>query len=263
VDEEFLQTMKIPVVRGRNLRRGETRVAVVSDSLARAAWPGQDPLGKKYPLGDGYTVVGIAGNAHMIKIEDSDSMEVYLPVETESVAGLCVIAKTAGRPEDLASSAVIAARSIDPEIFPDVQLLKNRFRKKLERAEYSALATSVLGGVAHLLACLGIVGVVAFAVAQRTREIGIRLALGAKAPQILISLLRQFSLPVIVGLAMGIGGAAALARVLRGSLYGISHLDPLAYASAIAVFLVTVAVAALLPARRALRIDPWRALRHE
>jgi ABC-type antimicrobial peptide transport system permease subunit len=152
---------------------------------------------------------------------------------------------------------------VDAEAIPDVQLLSTAFRTRLEGAEYSAWAVSVLGFIAHLLACLGIAGVVAYAVSQRTKEIGIRMALGAQASHVLSVVLRQFSRPVVAGLIVGLAGAAALSQVLRGRLYGISNFDPATYLIAIAVFLVTVTIAALLPARRALRIDPLRALRHE
>src|ERR1039457_6146073 len=145
--------MKVPLLRGRNLMRGETHAVVVSESLARGVWPGQDPVGQK-----------------------------------------------------------------------------------LRDAESSALAVSVLGSIADLLACLGIVGVVAYAVSQRTREIGIRMALGARPSHILSVVLRQFSRSVVAGLLVGVAGAAALSGLLRGQLYGISNLDPMAYLGAIGVF---------------------------
>ena len=122
---------------------------------------------------------------------------------------------------------------------------------------------SLLGFIAQLLACLGILGVVSYGVSQRTKEIGIRMALGAKPSHVLSIVLRQFSLPVVLGLLAGVTGAAALSQFLRGILYGISNLDPITYLGAIVVFLITVVLAALLPARRALRIDPLRALRYE
>jgi ABC-type antimicrobial peptide transport system permease subunit len=174
-----------------------------------------------------------------------------------------VLVKTAGLPQDLAKASVIAARGLDPNTFPTVELLSSSYRSNLQGAEYSALAVSALGSIAQLLACFGIVGVVSYAVTQRTREIGIRMALGAKPAHVLSVVLRHLSAPVLAGLVAGVAGAAGLSQFLRGRLYGISNLDPAAYLAAIAVFAVTVAVAAVLPAQRALRIDPLRALRHE
>jgi predicted permease len=263
VDPQFFQTMKIPLLRGRNLMRGDTHAILISESLARSAWPGQDPLGKKFTMGEDYTVVGVAGSARLVKLEDSDSVEVYFLLGMADLPSTSVLVKTSASPEQLARSAASTTKAIDPDTIPEVQLLKAGFQRKLRGAETSALAISVLGFTALLLACFGIVGLVIYSVSQRTREIGIRMALGAKPAHVLSVVLRQFSLPVAAGLLVGVGGAAMLSQVLRRELYGISNLDPVAYLTAMGVFVVTVAVAALLPARRALRVDPIRALRYE
>jgi predicted permease len=263
VDPQFFQTMQIPLLRGRNLMPGEPRAVIVSASLARGVWPSQDPLGKKFSLGEDYTIVGVAGAARLVKLEDSDSVEVYFPLAQADLPAASVLVRASAAPEDLARAVAATAKSVDPNTFPEVELMKTGFRQKLRGAEYSALTVSVLGSVADLLACLGIVGVVAYAVSQRTREIGIRMALGARPAHILSVVLRQFSRPVAAGLLVGVVAATALSRLLRGQLYGIGNLDPTAYLGAIGIFAVTVAVAALWPARRALRVDPMRALRHE
>ena len=158
VDTRFFETMKIPLLRGRNLKPGDTHVAVISESMARLAWPGQDALGKTFTLGQPYTVVGICGSVRLAKFGDSDSVQAYLPVEPGDQTALNILVRTAASPQDLARAAVAAARAMDAETFPDVQLLSTAFRTRLEGAEYSAWAVSVLGFIAHLLACLGIVG---------------------------------------------------------------------------------------------------------
>jgi ABC-type antimicrobial peptide transport system permease subunit len=156
-----------------------------------------------------------------------------------------------------------AAKTIDPGLFPDLQLMRTAFRRKVETSEYAALSASLLGLVALLIACIGVAGMVAYAVSQRTQEIGVRMALGAPPGHVLSSVLRQLRGPVVAGLLGGIGGGMALSKVLRGVLYGVSNVDPAAYVAAILVFGGAMALAAVLPARRALCVDPMLALRHE
>ncbi len=242
---------------------GDTQVIVIGESLAHAVWPGVDPLGRKFTMGADYTVVGVAGSARLTNVQDSDSVEVYLPVELGDLPSLFVLVKASALPEDMLRPAALIAKSIDPAILPEIQMMKTSFRQKLHGAEYSALSVSLLEVVAQLLACLGIVGLVAYAVSQRTKEIGIRMALGANPSHVLTVVLRQFSRPVFAGLLVGVGGAVALSELLRGVLYGVSNLDPIAYLGSIGIFSVTVVVAAVLPARRALRVDPMRALRYD
>jgi ABC-type antimicrobial peptide transport system permease subunit len=176
---------------------------------------------------------------------------------------MSILVKTSGPPEGLLRFVASIAKTIDPKIFPEVEMMKISFRRKLEGTEYSALAVGVLGSVALLLACIGVVGLVAYAVSQRTKEIGIRMALGAKPSHVLSVVLSQLSRPLAIGLLTGVGGAAALSQILRRELFGISNLDPISYVAAIGLFAVTVTVAALLPARRALQVDPMLALRQD
>jgi len=260
VDPHFLQTMTIPMLRGRNLTPGDSRSVVVSQSLALLHWPGEDALGKQF---DNHTVVGVSGSARLVALQDPDAVEAYYLVEAGDLPSMVVLVKTSGSPEGTVPVMSSVARSIDPKVFPQVQLLKTSFRKRVKDAELSAMAVSVLGVSALLLACIGIVGLVAFTVSQRTKEIGIRMALGAKASHVLSIVLQQLSRPIIAGVLAGIVLAAGLSQILRRELYGISNLDPIAYLAAIGVFVLTAALTALWPARRALRVDPLQALRHE
>jgi predicted permease len=260
VDPAFLSTMSIPLLRGRNLARGDTRAVVVSDSLARLAWPGEDPLGKHIAEN---TVVGVSGSARVVALEDPDAVEIYRPIEPSDFPSMMVLVRTSGEPEGIAPVLASTARAIDRRVFPQVELLSERFRGKLREAEYTAVGVTLLGGSALLLACLGIVGLVAYAVTQRTKEIGIRMALGAQPRDVVTSILRQFARPVFGGLVLGVGGAAVISQLLRRELFGISHLDPVAYLSVVGLFLVVVILAGMAPARRALRIDPLQALRRE
>jgi FtsX-like permease family len=266
VDPPFFQTMHIPLLRGRNLMPGDSNAIIVSESLARLQWPAEDPLGKSFRTGTSgptFNVVGVVGSARLVSPEDSDAVEIYQLPDASILPAMVVLVRTSAPSEGLISAVASVAKSIDPQLFPEVQLMRTSFQAKVRSAEYTALAVSLLGFVALLLACVGVIGLVAYAVSQRTKEIGIRMALGAKPSHILSVVLREFSRPVIVGLLAGIGGAAALSQILRRLLYGVSNLDPIAYLAAIAVFVVTVALAALWPARRALSVDPMRALRQD
>ncbi len=262
VDPPFFQTMAIPVLRGRALERSDTREIVVSESLARAQWPGENPIGKQFSDAKDI-VVGVVGNARLVSPEDSDAVEAYRLAREDLLPSMVVLIRTAGPAEALVPIIASVSKSIDPQRFPTIQLLRTSFSRKAANARYAALTVSVLGAVALLLACLGIVGLVMYAVSQRTKEIGIRMALGAQPSQVLSVVLRQFASPIVIGLLAGIGGAAALSQILRGVLYGLSNFDPAAYVGAVAAFAIAAGLAALLPARRALQVDPMLALRYE
>ncbi len=263
VSPEYFQTLGIRILRGRALRPGERHAAVIGESMARLAWPGEDPLGKSFALGDSFTIVGIAANVRRVRFGESEIAQGYFPIADGNLSSVTVLVKTAGSVDDLARTARAEAARLDANVFPNIEPLSSAYQRNLAGPEYSALAVSSLGSIAQLLACFGIAGLVSYAVSQRTKEIGIRMALGAKPGQVLSAVLRRLSRPVVAGLIAGIAAAAGLAQFLRGRLYGVSNLDPAAYAAALALFVATVAVAAILPARKALRIDPLHALRHE
>ncbi len=260
VDAAYFRTMGIPLLAGRNLAPGEAHAVIVSRSLARRLWPLESPLGKQVPLGQ-EVVVGVAGDARVVKLEDPDLTEIYYAAAPADLPGMTILVKSMGEPDALLPLAASLVKSIDAKVIPAVDPLKSALGRQVKSIEYGAMAVSVLGMAALGLACLGIVGIVAYAVSQRSKEIGIRMALGAKPGDVIRVILWQFSLPVSVGLALGAGGAAGLSSILRRVLYGVSGLDPAAYAAAIGLFLLTVTLAAWLPAKRALRVDPMRALR--
>ena len=260
VDPRFFQTMGIPLVRGRNLVRGEDGTVVVSESMALARWRGEDPLGRQF---DGRTVVGIVANARTAALQDPEAVEAYFAARPADMPSMVMLVRASGPPKGLAPFVASIARSADQAIFPEVTLLGTSYSQRIRQAEMTAAGVALLGGSALLLACLGIVGLVAYSVSQRTKEIGIRMALGARATQVLSAVLGQLTRPVVLGLAAGVVGAALVAQLLRRELYGVSHLDPVAYAAAICVFSLAVVLAALGPARRALRVDPLMALRDE
>jgi hypothetical protein len=259
VDRQFFETMGIAVHRGRVFDGLESKTMMVGESLARSAWPGKDPLGQTF---DGRTIVGVVRSARQTALQDSDAVEAYFPIEPAVLPSMSVLTRTTSRPELSMPAVVAAVKAIDPDVFANVEMLETAFDRQREETTLTAVGVSLLGASALVLACIGIVGLVACAVAQRTRDIGIRIALGANGVQVISNVLGQLVRPVAVGLIAGTAAAAALSQLLRRELYGISATDPIAYVVAIGLLSTTVALAEWWPARQALRIDPLRALRH-
>jgi predicted permease len=264
VDPEFFQTMGIPLVRGRNLLPGEQHAIVVSESLARRQWPGEDPVGKQFKNGDAKdTVVGVAGNARLNAMSDADAVEMYAAADPKDLAGSILLVKTVGSPDGLVPMVKSITESLDPKLFPEIRLLGPAFKKNMQPVEMAATVVSLMGLVAVVLSAVGLLGLVAYAVSQRMKEIAIRIALGAKRAQVLTAVLRQFAWPVAVGMVAGAGIAGGLSQVLRRVLYGVSSLDPASYVGAIAVLGGIIVGAGVLPARRALKLDLAKTLHYE
>jgi predicted permease len=261
IDPDFFTTMDIPLLLGRNFQPGDTHAMIVSQSFAQKAWPGENPLGKIYDNAD--TVIGMVGSARINALSDDDTVEAYYPIKPEVTPELSIIVKTHGDPESVMPKLRSIVQAGDPKLFPEVTVLKSAFHEWMKSIAIAVFIINLVGSLAMLLAAVGILGLVAYTVTQRTKEIAIRLALGAPQFQVLSAVLRQFRVPVLIGLLLGIASVAALSQVLRGSLFGISNLDPIGYAAGIAVLLGVFAIAALLPARRALKLDVARALHEE
>jgi ABC-type antimicrobial peptide transport system permease subunit len=207
--------------------------------------------------------VGVVGDAPVNAIHDAEALELYSPAESAEMTSMSLLLKSDGAPEGLIPMLKTMVQGLDQNLFPQIDLLKSGFRRQMDSMEELTLLMSAVGVAAMLLAGLGILGLVAYAVSQRTKEIAIRLALGSTKVQVLISVVRQFCGPVLVGVLAGVGMAAASAQILRRGLYGVSAIDPVSYAVAILVLLSVFVVAAILPARRALRLDIARALHEE
>jgi predicted permease len=260
----FFKTMGIPLRLGRTFYPGEKHVVIVSESMAREQWPGQSPLGQQIGDGDAKdTVVGVVGDAHINALSDDDAVEQYWPAQLDDMPAMVVMARVAAEPGSLPPTVKTISERLDPKVFPEIRQLKLLYHDNVSGVEKIAMVVSLIGMVAVALAGIGIIGLVAFTVSQRTKEIAIRIALGAKPAAVLAAVLQQFSWPVALGLVVGAGFAAAASKLLRVALYGVSNLDPASYAGAIAVLLAIVLVAALLPARRALRLDLAKTLHYE
>ena len=264
VEPGFFATMEIPILAGRTFYSGEQNVMIVSASFARRQWPGQNPLAQR--VGDGKhkdVVVGVAGDAHVNALSEDDAVEQYWPAQEEDMPAMVLMVRMGGSADQVVPAARSICESLNPALFPEIRQLKLLYRDNVSTIERVAAVVSLTGMVAVLLAGVGLVGLVGFTVSQRTKEIAIRMALGARRARVLAVILGQFAWPVGVGLVVGTAAAAGLSKLLRFALYGVSNFDPAGYMGAIGVVLAIVAAATLLPARRAVRLDIAKALHHE
>jgi predicted permease len=262
VGPEFFQTMRIPLLHGRYFRAGEKDVVILGESLARKRWPTEDPIGKQWEKSHN-VVVGVVGNTRAMELNNTDATEIYYPPTADDFPGMSVLVRAAGDPNTLTPAIKAIAGSIDTGLYPTITPLTAGFRKNVAQAEQFATIISLLGSIAIFLAVVGLLGLVSYAVSQRTKEIAIRLALGANRVEIFAAVLRRFAWPVLLGLVAGVAITAGLSQILRRGLYGISGLDPISYVGAMAILIAILAAAASLPIRRALQLDIARILHSE
>jgi putative ABC transport system permease protein len=226
-----------------------------------------DVLGKGFPKSitreQAKTIVGVARDAHMLKIAATDVGEMYSPLNPEGYANYQLIARARTDAERLISPMRRAARAADDRVLAPVALMRAQFDEKLRAPR---LASSIAGFTALLaltLACLGIYSVVSFSAALRTKEIGIRRALGATRPTVLCMLVRQQAWPLLLGIVIGMTGAIPAGRALQGEPFYLNSSDWLVQSVVPLVFALIGAIATVLPGLRALSLDPVRALRHD
>lgn len=274
VDPGYLRALGITLLRGRWFTAADTektqKVVVIDRLLAERYWPGQDALGKRINRGGNndsisWIVVGVVAPVKVQNLEEALSKEtIYFPYAQDPQMSFILVIKTDGDPAALAGSVRNAVRSADPEqpVF-DVKTMTQRMDDVAQTRRAPMILLSLFSGVALLLAALGVYGVLAFSVAQRTPEFGIRLALGATPANIAQLVLRQGSVLVLIGIITGLAGYLALSQIVAKLLYGVAATDPAILAIAPLVLALVALAACLLPARRATKVDPMVALRAE
>jgi predicted permease len=273
VSPGWFGTLHIPLKRGRFLdetdRRGGLRAIVINEAAAKKFWPGQDPIGKRaqifqggFNADSGGLIVGVVGDVRFGTIDSLPQPDAFLPVAQTDPRRLMFFLRTQGNPLALAPSVRRAIHEFAPQ-YPlyDIQSMDDRVATATAQSRFSAALLALFASVALALAVMGIYGVMSFAVTQRTREIGIRMALGADGGSVLHLILREGMVLALIGGALGLGAALALTRVMRSLLYEIEPSDPSTYLGIALVLGLAALLASWLPARRAARVDPTVALR--
>jgi len=277
----YLNTMHIPLRRGRDFSSADApdrpATAIISESMAKRFWPNEDAIGKHLTMtfnpGKVREVIGIVGDIKLTGLDTASSdATIYLPMSQTSVApyeewrpfSMQLAVRATSQPANLTSAVTAAIHSIDStQPVVDVMTMDDVIASSLSQRRFSMLLLAAFAILALLLAAVGIYSVLSFAVRRRVREIGIRVALGAEMKDILRLVVTEGMKPALLGLALGVAGALALGRVVASFIYGIAAYDPLTFA-AVAMLLGAVALlASIIPAYRAARIEPTRALREE
>jgi predicted permease len=269
----YLETLGVPLVEGRSIDvtdiAGGPDVMVINQTMARRFWPNQSALGHTVTAINGprsrtYRIVGVTRDHKRHGVLEADSPYVYFAAAQRPTRYNFLVARTPGDASALLQSMRRELLAMEPGlVFMAANTMEENLGLSLMPARVGAMLAAGFGGLGTLLAAIGLYGVIAFSVARRTREIGLRMALGAKPGGVLSMVMRQGFTIVGVGLVAGAILAGAAAVALRGLLYGISPFDPLAWGFAITAMLLAAALANFMPARRAMRIDPMTALRIE
>jgi len=268
----YFQTLGIPLLRGRDFTGQDTGatpgVVLINQAMVRSYWADEDPLGKQITM-DGksfFSIVGVVGNVHQLGQVSETSPEFYLSYLQDPVDWpyRTLTVRTAGDPLKLVNLVKQAVWSVNrDQPVSNIRTMEQVLAESVAQPRIFTLLLGVFAALALALASVGIYGVVSYSVSQRTHEVGVRLALGAEQFDVLRLVIGQGMLLTGIGLGIGLAGAMALTRFLSSFLYGVRPTDPITFAAVALVLAVVALLAAYIPARRAMKVDPMVALRYE
>jgi putative ABC transport system permease protein len=263
---DYQRTVGLTLLKGRWLEAGDAtgpKAIVINDEAARRYFPGEEPVGKRIGISGERTVVGVVGAVRLGGPESEVRPEAYQPFEPKGVFGADLVIKTAGPADQAAASVRNAIWAIAPDLtLGETQTFEMYLSKLLAQRRFNMLLLSIFGVLGIVITAVGIYGVMAYIVEQRTQEIGVRMALGAPPAQVLGMMLTRAMVYVTVGLMAGMAGAYALSTLVEKFLFRVDHADPRVYLVTAGVLIVVGLAAAWIPSRRAARVDPMIALRH-
>jgi putative ABC transport system permease protein len=270
VAPRFFETLRLPVIRGRDFTARDdttsTPVMIINESFAKAMFPGQDPIGKRVQSWRDERVlrevVGVVADVRYFDLEDANHALAYVPYAQDSWGRMRFVIRTAGDPTTVVAAARREIATLDPDIaLALVSTMDDAMRDALAAPRFTTFLLSGFAGMALLLVAIGLYGVLSYSIAQRTHEIGIRMALGARSSTVLGMVVREAALLVALGIIVGAVGAAGVSKVIASILYEVKPTDPATFVAVILILAVVGVAAAWMPARRATRVDPLIALR--
>jgi putative ABC transport system permease protein len=273
VSPGYFKAMGIPLLQGRAFTEADclqaSPVLIINETMARRVFPDGNAMGKRVKVSWGYPqvpleIIGVVGAARTFGLEKEPMREIFLPYQQGGIQPTTLAIRTVGDPMAIASAVREAIRRLDENLPPyDIKTIEQRVADSVAPRRFIVSLMSLFALLALALAATGIYGVLSYLVAQRTREIGIRMALGATAGAVLRLILKQGLILIFVGATVGLAGAFALTRLIRTMLFGVSATEPSVFVGAAILLLLTALLAAYVPGRRATKVDPLVALRHE
>ena len=273
ISGDYFQAMGIPLIRGRAFTPADTReaspVAIVSEAFAREAWPNEDPIGKRFQAGNATrsgaaTVVGVVGGVRHVTLDAAPEPEMYRPLAQTPMPMVTIVLRTSGDPLTLASLARQTIRDMDADVpISDIRSGAEVVSASVARSRLVMALLLVFAGVGVILGAVGVYGVIAYAVGERRREIGVRIALGADPRTVAGSVVWHGVRYASIGVGIGLAGAFAATRVMQTLLFGVSATDPATFVAVSGFLIGVAALASYLPARSAARTDPMIALRSD
>jgi putative ABC transport system permease protein len=273
----YFRTMGIPILKGRdfdhNDRHGSKPVIIITDTFAREYFPNEDPIGKRIQPGISTIededssmreIVGVVGDVRNRGLNTEPRVAYYVPHTQVPLSQMVVVVKTDKDPRSLVSAATKDVAAMDPDLpLFAVKTMEEYLSASVATPRFNTTLLSIFAAVALVLTVVGLYGVMSYSVAQRTNEIGIRLALGAQGRDVLMMIVKQGSQLILIGLAIGLGGAIALTRLMESLLFGVTAKDPFTFAAVATLLAVVALLACYVPAWRATKVDPMEALRCE
>jgi len=275
VSPDYFRTLNVPIVQGRGFTMQDTAqgkdVVLINQALARRDFPNENPIGKRISFATNernewlwFEIAGVTADVRTTDLIADPGPDFFLTYRQASTGGLSLVIRTAVEPESLTAAVRDAVRAVDPNLpVSDIRTMEQIVSTTVAQPRFNLFLLGAFAGLALLLAAAGIHGVISYSVAERTHEIGIRKALGARARDVLRLVVGQGMKPALIGVAIGLAGAFALTRLMKNLLYGVSATDPVTFVIIALLLIVMALLACYIPARRAAKVDPMIALRGE